>query len=398
MPGSVRASYISSHVLLPFTSMSLYTTPLQLGYFFSLIMWLVLLIRGVREQRLSDKLLGWIMFILAMELQDYTFGFAGINILWNELNGFPRGVSFLFGPIVYFYFRAQVNRSFRIKGIELWHFLPYFVYFFYDLSAFVQGPAAVEMRQQATYDLVMSYLARVALLISFIYYLSRCLRIYRSYRKWSLHQFSNTELIHFKWFRNFLYGMIFWLVFREAMNIVDAFLDLDFYQDWWWNLALVVVAFYIGLAGYAQKQPARIFFQLRTNEPAVNTSPKQTALPTGTNEQQQIAEKLTHLMQEDRLFLQPDLNLQELAQHLQINAVQLSATINTIFDLNFNDYINSLRIEEFIRLYEADKKKRFTILAIALDSGFNSKATFNRAFKKIKGSSPKDYLNLHVSD
>ena len=65
-------------------------------------MWGVFLVRGYREGRLSDTLLGWLMFILAMELQDYTFGFAGINILWDELNGFPRGVSFLFGPVVYF--------------------------------------------------------------------------------------------------------------------------------------------------------------------------------------------------------------------------------------------------------------------------------------------------------
>ena len=95
--------------------MSFYTTPLQFGYFFSLLIWLLLLIRGYREQRLSDRMLGWIMFILAMELQDYTFGFAGINFLWSELNGFPRSVSLLFGPMVYFYFLAQTNRSFQLK-------------------------------------------------------------------------------------------------------------------------------------------------------------------------------------------------------------------------------------------------------------------------------------------
>ena len=97
-------------------------------------------------------------------------------------------------------------------------------------------------------------------------------------------------------------------------------------------------------------------------------------------------------MKNDRLYLQADLNLQELAQHLQINAVQLSATINQVFNKNFNDYINGLRIEEFIRLYKADVNQKYTLLSIALDSGFNSKATFNRAFKKIKGSSPKEFL------
>ena len=97
-------------------------------------------------------------------------------------------------------------------------------------------------------------------------------------------------------------------------------------------------------------------------------------------------------MENDRLFLQPDLNLHELAQHLQTNTAQVSAAINQVFQLNFNGYINGLRIEEFIRLYQLDGEK-YTLLSLAFESGFNSKATFNRAFKKIKGSSPKEFLN-----
>ena len=373
--------------------MSFYTTPLQIGYFFSLLMWILFLLRGYREQRLSDKLLGWIMFILAMELQDYTFGFAGINVLWNELNGFPRGVSFLFGPIVYFYFLSQVNRSFKLRRKELWHFLPYLVYFVYEISAFIQGPEIVQQRQESDINLVLSYVFRFALWASYIYYLSKCLVIYRRYRAWSIHQFSNTELINFNWFRDFIYAMIFWLLFREVMNVLDAFLDLDFYQDWWWNLALVAVALYIGIAGIAQSQPAKIHFNIDMPgpyEPANELSSDESI--DFDLEKSEIAKKLHSLMENDRLFLQPDLNLHELSQHLQTNTAQVSAAINQVFKQNFNDYINGLRIEEFIRLYQLDGEK-YTLLSLAFESGLNSKATFNRAFKKIKGSSPKEFLN-----
>lgn len=373
--------------------MSLYTTPLQIGYFFGLLMWILFNIRGYREDRLSDKLLGWIMFILAMELQDYTFGFAGINVLWNELNGFPRGVSFLFGPVVYFYFRAQVNRNFKLQRKHLWHLLPYLIYFLYEISAFLQGPEAVQSRQESDYNLVIGYVLRIGLWASFIYYLSKCLVIYKRYRAWSIHQFSNTELINFNWFRNFIYAMIFWLLFREVMNVLDAFLDLDFYQDWWWNLALVAVVLYIGLAGYAQRQPARIQFEMDST----NARPEPTGRPdpaperTVDSEKTELASKLSFLMEKDRLFLQPELNLHELAQHLQSSTTQVSATINQVFKQNFNDYINTLRIEEFIRLYRQHGDK-FTLLSLAFESGFNSKATFNRAFKKIKGRSPREFL------
>ena len=373
--------------------MSLYTTPLQIGYFFSLLMWILFLIRGYREQRLSDKLLGWIMFLLAMELQDYTFGFAGINVLWNELNGFPRGVSLLFGPVVYFYFRAQVNRSFKLEKKDLWHFVPYLVYFIYEFSAFIQGPEAVVERYDSDYNLYFSYIFRLARWASYIFYLTKCLGIYKQYRAWSLNQFSNTELINFNWFRDFLYAMVFWLLFREVMNILDGFLDLEFYQDWWWNLALVAVALYIGLAGMAQRQPGKIEFDM--DSPDGPPNPVRDAVPAGgktlDSEKAAIAKKLTVLMEKDRLFLQPDLNLDELARHLQVSKPLVSATINQVFEQNFNDFINDMRIAEFIRLYELHGEK-YTLISLAYDSGFNSKATFNRAFKKSKGTSPIEFL------
>jgi AraC-like DNA-binding protein len=375
--------------------MSLYTTPLQLGYFFSLLLWILFNIRGYKEQRLSDKLLGWIMFILAMELQDYTFGFAGINVLWDELNGFPRGVGLLFGPVVYFYFHAQVNRSFRLRKKDLWHFLPYVLYFSYEFVFFVQGTAAVERKQEANYNDVLSHIMLFTRFASYIFYFSKCLIIYKKYRIWSVNQFSNTELIDFSWFRNFIYAMIFWLVCREIMNIIDAFLALDFYQDWWWNLALVGVVFYIGLTGFSQRQPVKMEFESVDNKAPVEVASERLGKDSNDKEKVEIAERLKTLMERDRLYLQPDLNLYELSQYLQITSAQLSSAINQILNLNFNDYINGLRIEAFIRSYTEENNHRFTLLAIAFESGFNSKATFNRAFRKIKGCSPKEYFELH---
>ena len=70
----------------------------------------------------------------------------------------------------------------------------------------------------------------------------------------------------------------------------------------------------------------------------------------------------------------------------------LSARINQVFQQNFNDYINTLRIEAFISAYQLPENRLYPMLFVALDAGFNSKATFNRAFKKAKGCAPKDYF------
>lgn len=373
--------------------MTIYTTPLQFGYFFCLAMWLIFLYRGIRQNRLSDKMLGWVMFILAMELQDYTFGFAGINFLWNELNGFPRGVSLLFGPVVYFYFKAQVNRSFKIDRKALLHLVPYALYFLYHIVFFIQGSDAVEWKQNSDLDNVLSYLLMIGRWVSYIVYLVLCLRIYKRYKRWTLNQFSNEELINFNWFRNFIYAMIFWLVSREIMNILDAIFDLDFHQDWWWNLVLVVVCFYIGLAGYSQVQPAQINFDDAPEDIPDELNKESSNKDESNLKIDKLASRLSEVMENERLYLNQDLNLQYLSKRLKTNSVELSAAINQSFGKNFNDYINALRVEEFIRLSLDEKRKHFTLLSHAYDAGFSSKSTFNRAFKKIKGKAPREYLS-----
>ncbi|MFK7785219.1 MAG: hypothetical protein AB8B56_08885, partial [Crocinitomicaceae bacterium] len=342
--------------------MSIYTTPLQFGYFFCLAMWLIFLYRGIRQNRLSDKMLGWVMFILAMELQDYTFGFAGINVLWNELNGFPRGVSLLFGPVVYFYFKAQVNRSFKIDRKALLHFVPYVIYFSYHFTFFIQGSDVVEWRQNSDLDNVLSYFLIIARWMSYIAYLALCLRIYKRYKKWTLNQFSNEELISFNWFRNFIYAMIFWLVSREIMNVLDIIFELDFYQDWWWNLVLVLVCFYIGLAGYSQVQPAQINFDDTSKDTPRQRNEESRTLnkDDGNLKIDKLASQLSEIMQKERLFLNQDLNLQYLSKRLKTNSVELSETINQSFAKNCNDYINALRVEYFIHFSQDEKREHFT--------------------------------------
>ena len=97
-------------------------------------------------------------------------------------------------------------------------------------------------------------------------------------------------------------------------------------------------------------------------------------------------------MQDKELFLEPQLTLSELARHANTNPSNLSKVINIATNQNFNDFINEYRVKAVIEKFEAGQHQTQTLLGIAYDSGFNSKATFNRSFKKITGLSPKDYL------
>ena len=80
------------------------------------------------------------------------------------------------------------------------------------------------------------------------------------------------------------------------------------------------------------------------------------------------------------------------SEKLQANTNLISKVINQGFGLNFNDFINKYRVDAVCDCLDKDMQQHMTILGIALECGFNSKATFNRAFKKHVGKTPREYM------
>lgn len=107
---------------------------------------------------------------------------------------------------------------------------------------------------------------------------------------------------------------------------------------------------------------------------------------------EQYRAELKTLMSTEKPYLNPHLTLAEVGQLLEIPANQLSQILNAGFDQNFSEFINSYRVQHFKSLLKNPDKKQFTILAIAYESGFNSKSAFNSFFKRSEGMTPKAYL------
>lgn len=94
--------------------------------------------------------------------------------------------------------------------------------------------------------------------------------------------------------------------------------------------------------------------------------------------------KLLGLLQEEKI-MNPRANATQVAKQLQSNPSFISMVVNRGFGLNFNDFINQFRIEAVKEMLKKGEHKKQTLLGIAYECGFNSKATFNRAFKKVTG-------------
>ncbi|MBM3437307.1 MAG: helix-turn-helix transcriptional regulator, partial [Bacteroidetes bacterium] len=106
----------------------------------------------------------------------------------------------------------------------------------------------------------------------------------------------------------------------------------------------------------------------------------------------QIQAALVRLMQHEKVYLDETLTLNKLSEQLEILPNYLSQVINERFDKNFYDFVNSYRIEEFKILVQRADNRNKTLLALALDSGFTSKTSFNNFFKKLTGKTPTEYI------
>ncbi|MBX7218584.1 MAG: helix-turn-helix domain-containing protein [Blastocatellia bacterium] len=111
---------------------------------------------------------------------------------------------------------------------------------------------------------------------------------------------------------------------------------------------------------------------------------------------ERLAEQLQKLVVTQKPYLQPELTLRDVAASLSATPQQVSQLINERFDQNFSDWVNRHRVEEAKRRLADPRHKHLSILAIAEDSGFNSKSTFNAAFKKHTGVTPSQFRESAV--
>ena len=110
-----------------------------------------------------------------------------------------------------------------------------------------------------------------------------------------------------------------------------------------------------------------------------------------------LLKKINDYMIQSEPFLNPELSLKQLAAELKTPERLLSGVINQYSNQNFYDFINNFRIEKAKKLLAEDTLKKSTIQEIFYDSGFNSKSTFNLAFKKSTGITPTEFKKMQTA-
>lgn len=375
----------------------------------------LLLKKGIQTGNKSNFWLSLFVFLCSLYIAPWMLGFAG----WYDNQPYrdfmfytPFQHLFFIGPIIYFYTQSLLNQSFKFNKKHLIHLIPGVLYLIYNLIIWVYDKLILKEYYfyENGIDKDFDSWHQISGQISMFVYFILSLLYYNRYKKIIVQVASNVDTVLFKWIKNYLIAFLIMLLLPHVFDIIIYFYpSANSYKDgWWFYLTFSLVLYYIAVTGYSNSVHSKIGFRMSVfdSKPILllnsfqNLEKIENVIEidyedVGTTKLIEIElwkQKIETLIQSEKLYENPELSLTEVARKLQTNTSIISKAINQGFAMNFNDFINKYRIEAVKKKFTNGEHKKSTLLGIAYDCGFNSKATFNRAFKKNTGFSPKDYL------
>jgi len=350
-----------------------------------------LLFRYFRQNKLADVWLAVLLVLLCLSLITPLIGFANVYDRNQWLTYFPFGIAYGYGVCVWFYVLSLTDSARRFRAKDALLFIPSIIYLIFRLTLFAQSIEFKNWFDENYYVPLASPIIFVTGLIWDLIFLSLSIKHYRKYRAWLDENYSDTEKIKFDWLRNFLYVFTFVLATGAFFDFTDSFIfNLSYIQYFYFELILAFVTYYLAIAGYLRSKTIEPRFNVGESEAVEQQQQRKTLL--AESDLEKLKAKLRNVMTTEKLYLNSQLTLTDLARELGVNSAVLSHAINSGFEKNFNDFINEYRISEVKDKLRDGGAEDSTLLAVAFDCGFNSKATFNRAFKKFTSVSPKEFV------
>ncbi|MBT8271370.1 MAG: AraC family transcriptional regulator [Flavobacteriaceae bacterium] len=387
-------------MFLSFPDFNIYSTPLLVLVVQGLILIGLLFSRFAKTKMSSDLILGLLLLLLCYQQICYTIGFMGwYNEFRNtKINYFLIPIALGVAPLIYFYVKSVTSSRFTFRKRDWWHFVPIFslvafrlVIFAYDASQ--PGFSETQngyLKIHADEAIVQPLLIFVSFAQTLLY-LAFTFQLYINYRKKIQQYFSNIYKLELNWIRNFLVVFSTLFLYGALQDIISSLIvDLSYTQQWWLNLFMGIVVLYVGIYGYFTETTKLKKIGFGFSPEPVDILEAEDRLKTIPEEE---IESLKQFMDDEKPFLDPELNLSDLSKKVKMSRGQLSAVINNGFKMNFNDFVNSYRVKSFQDKVKAGEHQKHSLLGIAYDCGFNSKATFNRVFRKLTEQSPSDYAN-----
>lgn len=344
-----------------------------------------LMIYGRRLNTLPSKLIFALLVFLTILNLEYLGFSSGFYKKLPHLLGASSGFIFLVGPSIYFYTKSVLSENFKFRKIDVLHLFLFVLYYLMAIPVF-------NLSGQEKILIIDHFLSNKINTYSFDYFLFALqlghIVTYIILNEITLKKYNKENLKIKSEDRE----RMEWLKFSRTLFIGYTLMLFSIY------LYIISKGYYTANSSYLYASTySIIIFILSASlfiKPQIILGNRFKKYKNNTLSKTEIDSCLVNLeklIEKDKIFTEPELKLSELADYLNISSHNLSQIINDTFDKSFIDYINSHRIKEFQKRILDKENKKLTLVAIAYEVGFNSKSTFNYAFKKHTGLTPSEY-------
>lgn len=348
----------------------------------------VILFRSTTQNKLANQILGTILFFLSYRLiiQTMRLFSLGHYDIWYY---FMLDLSWINGALLYFYVKAHVTSSPTLNKKDWIHFIPITVQIICSVFVRLQNLYWDGTRESLSWLGYWGYV--VWMNLPTIYIIASILIIAYAYKAQGViknaidqNRYPPEKLV---WIKRIV--LAFQVYFSLVLVVLVAdLIAFNFREIRWYFyftryyyypffIGIAALTYWIGLEGFKRKDQKEV-------------KPSPTLSPDQKTQLEQIAVTLEESMKKEKLFKDPELSLSSLAESIHVKPYQLSKCFKEVLDTKFNDYVNQLRIEEVKASLRKPSSSQFTLLSLAMDAGFNSKSSFNRAVKKHLGISPSE--------
>jgi AraC-like DNA-binding protein len=314
---------------------------------------------------------------------------------WYTLFPHAMGLTYpfptLYGPLFYLYSRLISNKERHLRAVEFLHFAPTFL--IYCITApifFFSGEEKIAFLNNMVRGIHHPIFTVFDFFVSIqgIVYTVLALKVVVEYDRRIKASYSSIDLINLNWLKYLNFGgAVIWSI--VALGVAAKAVRLPLAQfNAMLNVPLSVLVYVIGYMGL--KQP-EIFLESPIQSRQDESAEKYQKSGLNDESAEEIKKRLLAVMVSEKPYLRQDLTLQRLAEQLKTSTHNLSEVINTRLHQSYYDFVNRYRVEEFKNRLAVPENRRYNLLSIALDSGFQSKGTFNSIFKKNTGMTPSEY-------
>jgi AraC-like DNA-binding protein len=352
----------------------------------SFLLCFLLYFHPLKQNAKANKWLSLFAFILGTAFVGNYIDDLGLSEYYTLIIKWINSLQFLLAPSIYISILYFVNPTSKFK-IRYWlHFLPFVIFAVIENVAFV-GKESISTKTLFEIG-ETAFWVRDILPFQLLAYLLVSYRTLVKHNKNLQLITAATQKINLNWLKLLLlisiFPVLFWI--NDALGIFPILVNL--------NRFIYSISIFF-LAYFAMKQVAIFPFENKELEEIaeVLSEPNETIKPNRLSSEQivELSAQLDNLMKNDKIFLDNEINLTTVAEKLGVSIHDTSFLINEVTGSNFYNFINRHRVEEAKKLLTSGKMDKLNMLGIAFESGFNSKTTFNTAFKKMVGLSPSEY-------